>query len=59
LIRALEANDSDLAKWFGIGEETTVTLNVNTSMSQIVADARQRIRGVLDAEVIETKEIEQ
>lgn len=59
LIRALEANDADLAKWFGIGSETTVNVNVNTTMSQIVADARQRMREVLDAEVIEPKELEQ
>ena len=62
LIRALEANDADLAKWFGIGSETTVNLNVNTSVSQIIADTRERLRAVVDAEVVEmptTKEIEQ
>ena len=60
LIRALETNDADLAKWFGIGSDTTVNLNVNTSVSQIIADTRRRLRAVVDAEVVEmptTKEI--
>src|SRR5271166_3621507 len=53
LIRALEANDADLAKWFGIGAETTVNLNVSTSASQIIADTRERLRAVVDAEVVD------
>jgi hypothetical protein len=58
LIRALEANDADLAKWFGIGAETTVNLNVNTTATQIIAEARERLLAVVDAEVVEQKELE-
>jgi hypothetical protein len=59
LIRALEANDADLAKWFGIGSETTVNVNVNTTATQIIAEARERLLAVVDAEVVEQREIEQ
>ncbi|WP_445168766.1 hypothetical protein ACTXG7_05235 [Mycolicibacterium sp. Dal123E01] len=59
LIRALESNDADLAKWFGIGSETTLNVNVNTTATQIIAETRERLLAVVDAEVIETKELEQ
>lgn len=59
LIRALESNDADLAKWFGIGSETTLNVNVSTTATQIIAETRERLLAVVDAEVIETKELEQ
>ncbi|KRQ26871.1 hypothetical protein AOT93_10660 [Mycobacteroides sp. H110] len=58
LIRALAANDADLAKWFGIGSET-VNVNVTTTLPQVIAENRERLMAVLDAEVVDTKEIEQ
>lgn len=58
LIRALASNDADLAKWFGIGSET-VNVNVTASLPQVIAENRERLMAVLDAEVIDTKEIEQ
>lgn len=58
LIRALAANDADLAKWFGIGSET-VNVNVTASLPQVIAENRERLMAVLDAEVVDTKEIEQ
>lgn len=58
LIRALAANDADLAKWFGIGSET-VNVNVTASLPQVIAENRERLLAVLDAEVVDTKEIEQ
>jgi hypothetical protein len=56
LIRALAANDADLAKWFGIGSET-VNVNVTTSLPQVIAENRERLMAVLDAEVVDTKEL--
>ncbi|WP_019969763.1 hypothetical protein [Mycobacterium sp. 141] len=57
LIRALAANDADLAKWFGIGSET-VNVNVTTTLPQVIAQNRERLLAVLDAEVVDQKEIE-
>lgn len=60
LIRALASNDADLAKWFGIGSET-LNVNVALSLPQVIAENRERLLAVLDAEVVETptpKEIE-
>ena len=58
LIRALASNDADLAKWFGIGSET-VNVNVTASLPQVIAENRDRLMAVLDAEVVEPKEIQQ
>jgi hypothetical protein len=58
LLRALASNDADLARWFGIGSET-LNVNINTTATAIIAEARQRLLAVVDAEVIETKELEQ
>lgn len=58
LIRALAANDADLAKWFGIGSET-VNVNVTASLPQVIAENRERLLAVLDAEVVDQREIEQ
>ncbi|WP_141245704.1 hypothetical protein LIX17_06770 [Mycobacterium avium subsp. hominissuis] len=59
LIRTLQSNDAELAKWFGISAET-VNVNVKTSSAtEIIAEARERLLAVVDAEVIEPKEIEQ
>lgn len=58
LIRALAANDADLAKWFGIGSETTVNVKVSTTATQIIAEAREKLLAVVDAEVIDPRELE-
>lgn len=58
LIRALSSNDAELARWFDIGSET-VNININTTATQIIEDARRRLLEVVDAEVVEQKELTQ
>ncbi len=58
LIRALSSNDADLARWFGIDSQT-VNVNVSTSVREIISETRARLLAVVDAEVVEPREIAQ
>ncbi|ORB40944.1 hypothetical protein BST40_21790 [Mycobacterium persicum] len=58
LLRALASNDAELARWFAIGSDT-LNVNINTTATQIIAEARERLLAVVDAEVVDDpKEIE-
>jgi hypothetical protein len=58
LLRALASNDAELARWFDIGADT-LNINVNTTATAIIEDTRRRLLEVVDAEVVEPREIEQ
>lgn len=62
LNREIIRNEAELAKLDGLYEPETVNLNVTQTLAGIIAETRERLRAVVDAEVVEmptTKEIEQ
>jgi hypothetical protein len=58
LNREIARNEAELAKLAGMYEPATVNVNIHTTATQIIADARERLLAVVDAEVIEQKELE-
>lgn len=59
MIDVITRADAELAKLYGLSRET-VDVNVNTTATQIIAEARERLLAVVDAEVVDDdpKEIE-
>lgn len=53
LVRAINAGDAQLAKLYGLGQETVQVNVTHQSPAQILADAQQRLLAVIDAEVVE------
>lgn len=53
LVRAINAQDAELAKLFGLSEETVNVHVTRESTTQIVIDARERLLAAIDAEVME------
>lgn len=58
LNRELIRNEAELAKLGGLYEPETINVNVTQTPADIIADARRRLLAVVDAEVVEQKEIE-
>ena len=58
LNREIVRNEAELARLGGMYEPETVTINVSQTPAAIIAEARERLLAVVDAEVI-PKEIEQ
>jgi len=59
LNREIRANEVEMAKLGGFYVPEQIDVNINTTATQIIAEARTRLLEVVDAEVIEPKEIEQ
>lgn len=62
LNREIIRNEAELAKLDGLYEPETVNVNMTQTPAAIIADTRERLRAVVDAEVVEmpeTREIEQ
>lgn len=58
LNREIVRNEAELAKLGGLYEPETLNVNVAQTPAAIIAEARERLLAVVDAEVVETKEIE-
>lgn len=58
LNREIVRNEAELAKLGGFYEPETVNVNVTQTPAAIIAEARERLLAVVDAEVVEPKEIE-
>lgn len=59
LNREIVRNEAELAKLGGMYEPETVNINVRQTPAAIIAEARERLLAVVDAEVVETKELRQ
>lgn len=59
LNREIRSNEVELAKLGGFYAPDKLDITVSQTEAQIIAEARTRLREVVDAEVIEPKEIEQ
>ena len=57
MLREIRQNDVETARMLGLYEPDRVDVNVSQSASAIVADARHRLLAVVDAEVVEQKEL--
>ena len=57
LVRALTAQDTELARLYGVGS-STVDVRVQHSLSESLEMVRQNLHAVMDAEVIDVREIE-
>ncbi|WKG01394.1 hypothetical protein [Mycolicibacterium sp. HK-90] len=58
LNREILRNEAELAKIGGLYEPEVLNINVTQTPTQIIAEARERLLAVVDAEVIEQKELE-
>lgn len=58
LNREIVRNEAELAKLGGLYEPETLNVNVAQTPAAIIAEARERLLAVVDAEVVEPKEIE-
>ncbi|MBF6161059.1 hypothetical protein [Nocardia cyriacigeorgica] len=59
LNREIVRNEAELARLGGMYEPETVTITVAQTPTAIIAEARERLLAVVDAEVVEPKEIGQ
>lgn len=57
LIGVITRSDAELAKLYGLNAPEQVNVNVTQTLPELIADTRQRMLEVLDAEVVEPKEI--
>lgn len=57
LSREIARNEAELAKIGGLYEPEVLNVNVTQTSTQIIAEARERLLAVVDAEVVEQKEI--
>jgi hypothetical protein len=58
LSAALDRNDSEVAKVCGFYVAERVDLNLRASATDIIAEAREKLLAVVDAEVVEPKELQ-
>jgi len=58
LNREILRNEAELAKIGGLYEPEVLNINVTQTPTQIIAEARERLLAVVDAEVVEQKELE-
>lgn len=59
MIDVITRADAELAKMYGLNAPDKLDVNISQTPTQIIAEARERLLAVVDAEVIEPKEIEQ
>jgi hypothetical protein len=57
MMREIRQNDVETAKMLGLYEPAKVDVNLTQSLPALIADVRQRTNEVLDAEVVELKEV--
>jgi hypothetical protein len=57
MMREIRQNDVETAKMLGLYEPAKVDVNLTQSLPALIADIRQRTNEVLDAEVVELKEV--
>lgn len=57
MMREIRLNAAETAKMFGLYEPERVDVNVTQTLPALIADTRQRMLEVLDAEVVDPKEI--
>lgn len=57
LVDVITRADAELAKMYGLNAPEQIDVTVTQTPAAVIAEARQRMREVLDAEVIEPKEI--
>lgn len=58
MLREIRQNDVETAKMLGLYEPERVEVQVSTDAAAILADTRKRLMEAVDAEIIETRELE-
>ncbi|OMC05679.1 hypothetical protein A5735_05010 [Mycolicibacter heraklionensis] len=54
LVRAITAQDAELARMYGLGQTSTVNVNVtHQTPTEIIAEAEKQLLAVIEAEVVE------